>query len=80
MTMRQAAHARQVVERFKAFLSEDEQAQLGEEHFDELSLLIESAIDASVLDAMERAADELDALARKMRDQAERFDDETSTA
>ena len=80
MTIRQAAHARQVVERFKEFLSEDEQAQLGEEHFGELSLLIESAIDAAVLDAMERAADELDALARNMRDRAERFDDETSTA
>lgn len=74
MTMQQTQHAQKVVDAFKAKLSEEQRATVGEAHFDELSLLIESAMSTAVLDEMEKAADQVDALAHRLRHFAEHYD------
>ena len=74
MSRRHANHASQVVERFKEMLSASGRAHVGEGHFGELALLIESAITTSVLEAMEQAAEHMEQLARDMRHRAERFE------
>ena len=70
--MNEFSHARKVVEQFKRLLSEQENQCLGEEHFDELVLLVEAAIDAAVLEALEKTADRIEQLARETRHLAEK--------
>lgn len=74
MTMRQTQHALNIVEAFKAKLTEEQRTAVGDAHFDELSLLIESAMSTAVLEEMEKAADQVDELAHKLRHFAEHFD------
>jgi len=74
MTMKQTQHANNIVTAFKAKLSDEQRAAVGEDHFDELSLLIESAMSTAVLEEMEKAADQVDELAHKLRHFAEHFD------
>lgn len=74
MTMKQTQHANNVVEAFKAKLSDEQKIAVGTAHFDELSLLIESAMSTAVLEEMEKAADQVDELAHKLRHFAEHFD------
>jgi hypothetical protein len=64
-------HAAHVVDTFKEKLSESGRHHVGEKHFDELALLIESAISTAVLEEMERAANKLDQVASEMRNNAE---------
>lgn len=58
MTALQAKHSKQVVDRFKGMLEGALVAKF-EQHFDELELLVESAIDAAVLDAEEAIVSKL---------------------
>ena len=74
MTQKQTQHAQQVVNTFKDRLSKSGIEHVGQKHFDELQLLIESAIDAAVFMEMERVADQVDSLAHSIRNAAERFD------
>ncbi len=74
MTMKQTEHAKNVVESFKAKLPDAMTNDIGEAHFDELALMIESAISAAVLTEMEKAADKIDSLAHNIRHFAEHFD------
>lgn len=74
MTMKQTAHAQHVVSSFKERLPVALCNDIGDEHFDELALLIESAISAAVLEEMEKAADKIDKLAHDVRHFAEHFD------
>lgn len=74
MTMKQTAHATQIVDAFKARLNPEQLEAVGAAHFDELSLLIESAMSTAVLEEMEKAADQVDDLAHKLRHFAEHFD------
>ncbi|MBY4678600.1 phosphatase [Marinobacterium arenosum] len=74
MSSPQNEHARQVVAAFKQKLSAAEVGALAERHYDELALLIESAISSAVLEELERAADKVDALAHQLRHCAEHFD------
>ncbi len=74
MTMKQTAHALNVVSSFKEKLSDEQANLIGEAHFDELSLLIESAISTAVLEEMEKAADKVESLAHSLRYFAEHFD------
>lgn len=74
MTHRHLTHAQQVVERFRDMLSESGRQHVGQAHFDELSLLIESAISSAVLEELEAAADKMDRLAHELRSTAEHFD------
>lgn len=64
-------HAERVVKSFKQKLTANEITSLGDEHFDQLALLIESAISAAVLDEVELAADKLHQLAESLKKHAE---------
>ena len=64
-------HATHVVDTFKEKLSESGRHHVGEKHFDELALLVESAISTAVLEEMEHTADKLDQVASEMRNSAE---------
>ncbi len=75
MTHRHAKHANQVVEHFKQALPDSTRKHIGAKHFDELALMIESALSATVLEALEQAADRVEALATGLRRSAEEFDD-----
>ncbi len=70
--MNEFNHARKVVDQFKQLLSSQEIQCLEDEHFDELVLLIEAAIDAAVLDALEKTAERMEQLARETRHLAEK--------
>lgn len=74
MTMKQTQHAQHVVDSFKTMLPEAMVNDVGDEHFAELALLIESAISAAVLQEMEKTADKIDQLAHDVRNFAEHFD------
>ncbi len=71
MSRKHLPHAERVVQAFKEKLSASGRQHVGERHFDELTLMIESAISTSVLEEMERAADKLSELARELRREAE---------
>ena len=75
MTPRHATPAEKVVNSFKHILSQSGREHVGEKHFSELSLMVESAISAAVLEEMEGAADRMDELAKKIRNSAERWED-----
>ncbi len=70
--MNEFSHAQKVVEQFKHLLSSHEIQAVDDEHFDELVLLIEAAIDAAVLDALEKTADRMEQLAKETRHLAEK--------
>ncbi len=73
MTHRHLSHARQVVEAFREKLSPSGRQHVGEGHFDELTLMVESAISTAVLEEMEHAADKVANLAREIRNRAEQL-------
>lgn len=79
MAHRNRIHAEKVVERFKQMISPSGRQHIGANHFDELSLLIESAISAAVMDQMEETANKIEQVAHELRDNAERFDTQNST-
>ncbi len=70
--MNEFTHAQKVVEQFKTLLSREEIQGLEAEHLDELTLLIEAAVDAAVLEALEKTADKLEQLAMETRRLAEK--------
>lgn len=74
MTQSQKSHAKNVANRFRAILDEAGDQNLDDNHFDELSLLIESAIDAALIEKEEQIADRLQQMAQDLRSDAERFD------
>ncbi|PIE41954.1 MAG: phosphatase [Gammaproteobacteria bacterium] len=71
MKRQHLAHAERVVSSFKRNLNEGEIAGLGQQHFDELTLLIESAISSSVLDELEATANKLHEFANDLEKHAE---------
>jgi len=75
MTVRQAHHAQRVVEAFKQKLSQSGIDHVGDQHFKELELLIESALSAVMVDELEKVADKADKFAGELRDNAENFRD-----
>ncbi len=74
MTRPETAHAAKVVARFKEMLGDECREQFNDEHFDELALLVESAIDAAVFEAKERIVERLEALTRDLKMDAEFFE------
>jgi hypothetical protein len=74
MTQSQKTHAQKVADRFRKILEESGDQCLNDNHFDELSLLIESAIDAALIEKEEMIADRLQKLAQELRSDAEHFD------
>jgi len=75
MTERYRKHAEAIVESFKGFLPSSLLNEISDDHFDELSMMIESAINTAVLEHQERFATQLGKLADTVRHDAERFDD-----
>ncbi len=74
--MHKNRHAQQVALRFREMVEEAGES-LTDARYDELALLIESAIDTVLVDRLERIADELDAMAHRVRHDAESFETET---
>ena len=80
MSHTQAKHAQQVVDSFKKLLSESGRQHVGVHHFEELELLVESAITSAVLEEMEGCADKIEQLAHDMRYKAEHYDKPAKSA
>lgn len=74
MSKKQTHHAHEVVNAFKQKLSQSGIDHVGQKHFDELQLLIESAIDSAVFLEMQRVADRVSSLAHEIRNSADHFD------
>jgi predicted Co/Zn/Cd cation transporter (cation efflux family) len=73
MSEHQTEHARRVAEQFRSMLDEETRERIGDELFDELALMVESAITASVLKELEQAADRIEMLSHQVRKQAETY-------
>lgn len=71
--MHRTKHAQQVTDRFRE-LVENTGDTLTDDHYDELSLLIEAAIDTALVEQLEGIANKLDSLAHDLRNNAEFFD------
>jgi hypothetical protein len=74
MTQSQKSHAQKVADRFRAILDESGEQCLNDNHYDELSLLVEAAIDAALIEKEEMIADRLQKMAQEIRSDAEHFD------
>jgi hypothetical protein len=71
--MNRTKHAQQVTDRFRE-LVEDKGDTLPDNHYEELSLLIEAAIDTALVEQLEGIAHKLEGLAHELRNNAEFFD------
>ena len=75
MSTRYEKHAKQVVKGFKELIDDEAKKALTEENFDQLAILINSAITNAVLSAVEKVADDLEKSVRKIRRGAEHYDE-----
>ena len=71
MTHKHLPHAERVVNTFKDKLSQSGREHVGDKHFDELALMIESAISTAVLEEVEHAADRIHEVVESIRKGAE---------
>ena len=71
MTHKHLPHAERVVNAFKQKLSQSGREHVGDKHFDELTLMIESAISTAVLEVVEHAADRIHDVVEAVRKDAE---------
>jgi hypothetical protein len=79
MTKPQTRHAERVVGHFRESVSESARKYIGERHFEELVLMIESAIDAAVLEELANHVQQLERVVAHMKHSAERFDIDSTT-
>lgn len=59
-------HAALVVKRFKEMLSDEQIETIGDEHFEELEMLIEAAIGSSEAKALSEAVQQVEDLAKSL--------------
>jgi len=71
MTHKHLPHAERVVNAFKGKLSKSGRDHVGDKHFDELALMVESAISTAVLEEVEHAADRIHDVVESIRKDAE---------
>lgn len=71
--MHQADHAQQMTDRFRELVNSSGDS-LGEEHYEELKLIIEAGIDTALVESMETIASQLKELAHDIQNKAEFFD------
>lgn len=64
-------HAKKVVVRFKKMLPEELIENIGDEHFEELEMLISASIGVTYSQAKRKAAKDIEKLACKIRAQSE---------
>ena len=74
MSVRYERHVQSVLKAFQDMLEPEAKAALSEEHMDELSMLMESAISTAVLEQLEAVADEVNDLSVIIRRRAENFE------
>ena len=74
MSKRYEEHVESILKAFLDLLEPEVRAALSQEHMDELSMLMESAISTSVLQQLEATADEVSDLAVLIRRRAETFE------
>ncbi|WP_044409442.1 hypothetical protein [Thiomicrospira microaerophila] len=67
MTVKIKGHAKEVVERFRSMLENEQLASIGDEHFSELETLIEAALGVVYSQAEHDFAKEIEALAHRIR-------------
>ena len=72
--MQRTRHAQEIANRFRE-LVEDAGDSLDARHYDELSLLIESGIDAALIDYMDSVALKLEKMAHDIRHSEEFFEE-----
>lgn len=68
--MRRTKHAQEIANRFRELVEENGD-KLEDNHYDELSLLIEAGLDAALVDYMEATASKLEKMAHDVRHSAE---------
>ena len=71
MTHKHLSHANRVVDAFREKLSQSGREHVGDKHFDELALMVESAIATAVLEEIEHAADKINEVVDSIRKDAE---------
>ena len=71
--MKRNKHAEEIAQRFRE-LVENAGDSLPENHYDELSLLIEAGIDTVLVEKLEKMATNLEKIAHSIRSDAEFFD------
>lgn len=67
MSVHIKGHSKQVVDHFKAMLTDEQIEMMSQEHFDELETLIEASLSVVYSQAQHDFAIELENLAHKMR-------------
>jgi len=74
MARPQTRHAERVVKLFRESLSKSGRSAVGEHHFEELTLMIESALDAAILEEIAAYATRLESLVDDMKRSTDRYD------
>jgi|GEM_PF-1976862 hypothetical protein len=74
MSVRYERHVQSVLQAFQDMLEPEAKAALSEEHMDQLSMMMESAISTAVLEQLEAVADEVNDLSVIIRRRAENFE------
>jgi len=74
MSVRYERHVQSVLQAFQNMLEPEAKAALSEEHMDQLSMMMESAISTAVLEQLEAVADEVNDLSVIIRRRAENFE------
>jgi len=80
MARPQTRHAERVVQLFRDSLSKTGRQAVGEHHFEELTLMIESALDAAVLEEVAVYAAQLERLVDDMKHSTDRYDIDQESA
>jgi hypothetical protein len=70
--MQRSKHAQQIASRFRD-LVENSKHTLADEHYEELELLIEAGIDTALVEKLEGIADQLQQMAKNVRQDADQF-------
>jgi hypothetical protein len=67
-------HAEQVISGFMDLLDDEAKSCISEEDRGELAMLVEAAISTAALEQLQRAADDVEALSKRLRQYAEHYD------
>jgi len=71
--MHKTQHAQKITDRFRELVNQAGDS-LPDEHYEELSLLIEAGINTALVERLEKMADKLQKLTHEVRNEAEYFD------
>jgi len=80
MTKMQSTRAQKVVEHFRQVLSPSGRRAVTETHFEELALMVESAIEAAILEEVANYAARLEQVITEMKHNAAVFDETSGIA